>query len=196
MTLSAYPGEEFSLKVILVGAEFGTGMGEVYAQFLPVHDTVPRLHSRYQVSQRVTHLNSLKTLCFSVFSNNAYEVLVLTTTAGTIFSYGDENQILEDIKKYNSSSIISVSLLTTPVYINVSLFKCPSGFYLESKSMGCKCNSQVCNKADGNQAEADSTLLYVGENHWVSAYDYGMCTESSCTTTAHIMITARLAQME
>ena len=184
MTLSAYPGEEFSLKVILVGAEFGTGTGEVYAQFLPIHDTKPRLHSCYQVSQKVTHLSSPKTLRYSVFSSNSYEVLVLTTTAGTLFSYGDKNQILEDIETYNSSNIIPVNLLTTPVYINVSLSRCPTGFYLESQSMGCKCNPHVCNEADGDKAEGENVLLYVGENRWVSAYDdghvYGIIMHYNC----------------
>ena len=170
MTLSAYPGKEFSLKVVLAGAEFGTGTGQVHAQFLPINDVEPRLQPQYQHSQEVDQLNTPKTLKYSVFSRNSLEVLVLTTTDGAILSYGDEDQIQQDFEIYNSSGIIPVGLLTTPIYINISLSKCPSGFYLDSKSMGCKCNPQVCSDED---SAGGKELLYFGENLWVNAYDDG-----------------------
>ncbi len=173
---TAYPGEEFSLKVVLVGAEFGTGTGEVFAQFLPVHESEPRLMSLHQRSQKVRgHMNSPKTLTYSVFSQNSYEILVLTTNPDPVSSYGDEEQILEDIENYNSSSIVPIGLLTTPIYINVTLSKCPSGFYLDFNSMGCKCNPQVCNEAEGGEkaTERGRGLLYFGEKLWVNAYDDG-----------------------
>ena len=175
VTLTAYPGELFRLKVVLVGAEFGTGTGEVYAQFLPVHENQPRFLSQYQSSQKVGHFNSPKTLSYSVFSSNDYEILVLTTSDEAVSSYGDEKQILEDIEAYNSSNIIPVSLLVTPVYINVTLSKCPSGFYLDSNSMGCKCNPNVCSEAEGGEkaAERERGLLYFGDKLWVNAYDDG-----------------------
>lgn len=174
--LTAYPGEEFSLKVVLVGAEFGTGTGEVFAQFLPVHESEPRLLSQHQSSQKVRgHLNSPKTLTYSVFSRNSYEILVLTTNPDPVSFYGDEEQMMEDIENYNYSSIIPVGLLTTPIYINVTLSKCPSGFFLDSNSMGCKCNPQVCNEAEGGEkaTERGGGLLYFGEKLWVNAYDDG-----------------------
>ena len=172
--LTAYPGEEFSLKVVLVGAEFGTGTGEVFAQFLSVHESEPRLLSRHQSSQKVKggHLNSPKTLTYSVFSSNSYEILVLTTNPDPVSSYGDEKQMLEDIANYNYSSIIPIGLLTTPIYVNVTLSKCPSGFYLDSNSMGCKCIPQVCSEAEGGE-KASEGLLYFGEKLWVNAYDDG-----------------------
>lgn len=186
MTLSAYPGEEFHIDVMLVGAEFGTSTGEVHAQFLPLHDSEPRLQSLCQHSQRVNHLNSPKTLSYSVFSNNAYEVLVLTTMAGTMLAYGDKDRILEDIDAYNSSNVIPVGLLTTPIYINVTFSKCPSGFYLDSTISSCKCNPQVCSEADGENSEAEQQrgLLHLGENLWVNAYDdgsvYGVIVHFNC----------------
>ena len=174
--LTSYPGGEFTLKVVLVGAEFGTGTGEVFAQFLPVHESEPRLMSQHQSSQKVKgHLNSPKTLTYSVFSRNSYEILVLTTNPDPVSSYGDEEQMLKDIENYNSSSIIPVGLLTTPIYINVTLSKCPSGFYLDSNSMGCKCNPQVCSEAEEDEraTERERGLLYFGEKLWVNAYDDG-----------------------
>ena len=173
MTISTYPGEEFNLNVVLVGAEFGTTTGEVYAQFLPFHDNPPLLQSSYQRLQKVTQLNSPQSLSYSVLSRNAFEVLVLTTTAGTMLSYGDEDQILEDLETYNTPSVIPIGLLTTPIYINVSISKCPSGFYLDMVTMRCKCNPQVCNTADENKEAEQRGLLYLGDNLWVNAYDDG-----------------------
>lgn len=174
--LTAYPGEEFSLKVVLVGAEFGTGTGEVFAQFLPIHESEPRLLSQHQSSQKVKgDLNSPKTLTYSVFSRNSYEILVLTTNPDPVSAYGDEEQMLQDIDNYNYSSIIPVGLLTTPIYINVTLSKCPSGFYLDSNSMGCQCNPQVCPETEGGEKAAERArgLLYFGEKLWVNAYNDG-----------------------
>ena len=173
ISISAYPGEVFSFKVVLVGAEFGTGVGEVHAEFLPVHNNSPRLLSKYQQSQSVTELNSPKTISYSVHSRNSYEVLMLTTGANTEVSYGNEEQLLEDIEIYNSSEIIPVGLLTTPIYVNVSLTKCPAGFFLDTDSMACKCNPRVCNEANGGREDGNRGLLYFGKNLWVSGYYNG-----------------------
>lgn len=197
VTLTAYPGQEFTLKVVLVGAEFGTGTGEVFAQFLPVHESEPRLLSQHQSSQKVMeHLNSPKTLSYSVFSRNAYEILVLTTNPDPVSSYGDQEQMLKDIEAYNSSSIIPVGLLMTPIYVNVTLSKCPSGFFLDSNSMGCKCNPQVCSETEGGDkaTERERGLLYFGEKLWVNAYDDGQingiilhyyCPYDYCEASSH-----------
>ena len=100
MTRSIFPGEEFNLEAILTGTEFGTGTGEVYAQFLPINGLKPNLQSPYQYSQRVNQLNFSKILTYAVFSNNSHEVLVLAATAGTVLDYGDKIQINKSIQTY------------------------------------------------------------------------------------------------
>ena len=61
-----------------------------------------------------------------MFSNNSYEVLVLTTTVDRILENGDENEIDEAIRTYEVTGVIPSILLTTPSYINVSLSECPT----------------------------------------------------------------------
>ena len=51
LSRSVHPGEEFNFEAVLVGAEFGTGTGSVYAQFLFQSSSI--LYPPHQYSQRV-----------------------------------------------------------------------------------------------------------------------------------------------
>ena len=170
-THTAFPGEEFQLNVILAGAEFGAATGAVYAHFLPqVNSNTKTGHLRpsYQNVQRISLEHQM--LNYSVQSTNPYEVLVLSATAGTILAYGDEDQIVEAIKTYKHSNIIPSLLLTTPIYINVTLSECPSGFYLHPSSLGCECNPVLCNAHITSKLSNGTGLIYLGVSVWVDAY--------------------------
>ena len=166
---TTFPGEEFHLEAILAGAEFGVGTGAVYAQFLrQAENENAHLSPSYQNSQRIN--SDLQTLNYSVYSNNTHEVLVLSATAGIILAYGNEAQIDQAIYVYEQSNVVPSILLTTPVYINISLSKCPPGFYLHPTSLGCECNPRLCNAQVNGKFSNGTGLIYLGENVWVSAY--------------------------
>ena len=169
MILLVFPGEEFNLEAILTGVEFGTGTGEVYAQFLPINGVKPSLQSPYQYSQRVNHLSFSQTLNYSVFSKNSCEVLVLAATTTMVVAYGNEDQIKDSILTYSSTGIIPASLLTTPVYIKIMLSPCPLGFYLDPKSMGCKCNPKLCNGNTIRSFLNGRGFFYLQGSVWVNA---------------------------
>ena len=173
ITRRAFPGERFNLTAVLTGAEFGTGTGAVYAQFLQHANCEAKLSSLDQYSQRVDQLHTPQQLHYSIHSNSSNEVLVLAATDGTILTYGDEYQIGNAIEEYHSSGVIPPILLTTPVFVNVTLLSCPPGFYLEPKSMGCQCNPKLCNgQVRGNLVDGRG-LIYSRESIWVSAYNSG-----------------------
>ena len=169
-THTAFPGEKFQFNAILTGAEFGTGTGAVYAQFLPNGDNVARLQPLYQYSQRIAKVNTSQPVEYTLYSNNPYEVLVLTAVDSTVLSNGDDDEIEKDINKYKEDSVIPSLLLTTPVYINVTLSECPSGFYLRSNSLGCECNPALCNAQVTSNLSNGSGLVHLGESVWVDAY--------------------------
>ena len=169
-THTAFPGEKFQFNAILTGAEFGTGTGAVYAQFLPNGDNVARLQPLYQYSQRIAKVNTSQPVEYTLYSNNPYEVLVLTAVDITVLSNGDDDEIEKDINKYKEDNVIPSLLLTTPVYINVTLSECPSGFYLHSNSLGCECNPALCNAQVTSNLSNGSGLVYLGESVWVDAY--------------------------
>ena len=180
-THAVFPGVEFNLNAVLTGAEFGTVTGAVYAQFLPLHtDFEAKLQSQpNQYFQRINRLNISQTpnLVYTVYSNHSYEVLVLTASDVTLFGYGDEDEISRAIQTYFSTKIIPINLLTTPVYINITLLDCPPGFYLDqgTVTMGCVCNPTLCNANSQNTGNISNGtgFLYLRENIWVNAYNNG-----------------------
>lgn len=170
-TSEAIPGGEFHIEAVIVGAEFGTGTGVVYAQFLTHNDIKANLNPSYQYSQQVNQAISTQTLNYSIFSSNPYEILMLFTAHSTSLVNGNEDQIDEAIIKYENSQVIPLLLLTTPVYINVTLCHCPPGSYLNHITLGCECNPNLCNDQTKWKYSNGTGLVYLGENVWVSAYN-------------------------
>ena len=163
MTQNVFPGEEFDIKAVLIGAEFGAGAGTVCAQFLPSNQ--PQL-AQNQYWQGVQKPNIIQ-LNYSVFSKTSHEVLVLATTGAKFLAYGDKNQIAEAVSTCQATRVIPSILLTTPVFINVTLYNCPLGFYHNPKSMGCTCNPELCTFSNG------TGLFNLRDNVWVNAYNSG-----------------------
>ena len=122
-----YPGEQFPISAVVVGAEFGTTIGEVYAKLLPLNALQTSIQDPFlRISTPFcTSLN------YTIHSNSSSETIYLTSSDITLKYYGDTNEIEKSIDSYNDSSIIPYSLMSTPVFINVSLStKCPVGFIL------------------------------------------------------------------
>ena len=161
---TVFPGQIFNIKGVLVGAEFGTGVGVIYAQLLSNFDSHPKL-SQNQYWQRVLEPTVFQ-FNYSVFSNASREVLVLSAVSAKYFAIGDKNQIAQAIQTYNNSGVVPPTLLTTPVFINVALSNCPLGFYFEPKSMGCICNPILCTFSNG-------TGLFKLHDIWVNAHNKG-----------------------
>ena len=123
---------------MLVGAEFGTGTGAVYAQFLSPSSS--QLHPPHQYSQRVDDFRECTQLSYAIYSPSSHEVLVLTASDETVLKYGDQEKLMKESYNYNYQlSIAPPGLLTTPVYINLTLLPCPRGFHLTGSPPGCDC---------------------------------------------------------
>lgn len=144
---------------MLVGAEFGTGTGSVYAQFLPQDGDpqVPVLKPAYQYSQRVDNFRECKKLSYVVYSSNAHDILVLTTSDHTVLTYRSQEEAVKASCDYVTfSGTVPTTLLTIPVYINLTFLPCPPGFHLRGNPPGCECatvlirNNMFCNFTDGH----------------------------------------------
>jgi predicted outer membrane repeat protein len=160
----AFPGLEFSLGVILVGDEFGISAGTLYAQVLP-NKTEAQIQPLLQ-----THPPQV--MNYRLYSKNSHEVLVLTATNEKIVHYGNPEQMDEDIEIYNSTGIIPPDLLTTPIYVNVRLLKCPTGYYFNHVSLGCVCNPRLCDGQITKKFSNGRAILYnITENIWINAYN-------------------------
>ena len=133
---TVYPGEVFPISAVVVGAEFGTTIGEVYAKLLP-------LNASSQVSIHNPFLRIFTPFCtslnYSIHSNNSFEIIYLTTANITLKYYGDADEIAKSIDSYNDSGVIPYSLMSTPVFITVTLRKCPVGFIMTNDQSYCEC---------------------------------------------------------
>ena len=139
---SVYPGQKISISVVVVGQNFGTVAGSVYAQFL-YNKLTPQLDVR-ESSQEVQHIQCNQ-LVYTIFSPIEDYCTVLILTAVKI-SITETNQIVtkeytnEYKSEYEDGGIDDI--LDTPVYVKVNLIPCPPGFLL-SFFKKCDCNNQL-----------------------------------------------------
>ena len=143
VTVSVYPGELFTMSAVIVGSHFGSTSGSVNAQFLShsQNHTVSSALRPNEYTQGVRDHKQCTPLQYSVYSACDHEVIILTAEGGTVGLYGDRDALEHDIQEYNALGIIPPSLLTTPVYINITLLPCPTGFNLTGDPPGCECYS-------------------------------------------------------
>ena len=137
--ITRYPGEMFSLSLAVVGFEFGTVTGPVYANLLPqVNNSRSSLGSD-QHERQVTY-NGCSQLNFTVNSLKSMETIVLTINNTRITNADNFRNIKSTIQEYNwyVPHMIPFFLLTVPVYINVAFLDCPGGFKL-TETGRCEC---------------------------------------------------------
>ena len=126
-----YPGEDITLSLVAVGQTFGTSAGYVNAQLLLFNDS---LHASLGDEQQyqVVQPHRCNNPTYTVHAQPGLVILVLTTQIELIQSYGNEEEVNASIKEYNENhrEFVPKSLLFYPVYINVTLRPCPSGYEL------------------------------------------------------------------
>ena len=140
---SIYPGQTISISAVVVGQDWGTVAGSVFAQFL--HKSNPE-NTIYLKSSRVQDANkdSCNSLHYTIFSmnENLQQTLVLTAQDLYVSEYQDYHILSIDDLKYSYSASLSVAQTlyyrTNPVYISISLLPCPPGFQIRSSK--CDCN--------------------------------------------------------
>ena len=137
--IKCYRGEVFSLSLALVGFDFGTITGPVYANLLPqANSSMSSLGSGEHVRQ--VGFNTCTPLNFTIHSLNSKETIVLTTNNTVIKTPDNPSHISDAINSYNNdhNHVIPYPLLTVPVYLNITILDCPPGFK-PTNSGGCEC---------------------------------------------------------
>lgn len=167
---SVYPGQEFNISAVIVGAEFGTTIGQVYAEVLPKSG-----HSTHKVSfepavQSISSNSACTPLSYSLSSSMPNETIYLAAAAIHWKHHRDiEENIMNAIHMYSKSNphVIPFSLLTTPIVIDVILNKtCPIGFTMTGNPQKCDCFEDLksklnCSFVDGiGQVSRD-------KNNWI-----------------------------
>ena len=142
-----YPGETFTISVVLAGCNFGRVAGSVYTNVLG-QDFKKAIRENEHV--QAVNLLECGTLSYTVFSKreSGPVILILTAQEQIIQGRGDSEiqTNLETIYSYKCTgnrSFPCPALRTLPIYINVTLEDCPLGFELDKTNRLCKCENSI-----------------------------------------------------
>ena len=199
-----YPGETFTVSVVLTGFKFGRVAGSVYTNVLG--------RGYKEVIRESQHVQTVELMeCTNIsytVSRNDSIVLVLTTEEKNTEKL-DEMFIDESYKKVNSQDLVcSVqnqlghnsfcqnSLLYVPVFINVMLETCPLGFELNITTDICECSQGLrdiedtlltCEIRDHTGYITREGTVWVGvdmsENNTDIYYWHRYCPRDYCTSS-------------
>ena len=142
-----YPGERFSISVVLVGYNFGQVSGPIYTE------TLDRYRGAVDDSQRIqsVHYKQCSNLTYTVTSNHTNHSVTLAMTAQEQIT--QEERLNNGLKNFLSicPKPMCEPSLNTPVYINVKLKDCPLGFKLDKTRRVCDCDEYLSKIRDNDQ---------------------------------------------
>ena len=117
-SISAFPGEKFSVSAVVVGQKSGAVPGMVWSRL----QTEGRSKSRFEYDYQLINKSKCSLLNYSLFTYKSHEVIILA------------------IWDMDSEGSISRFQFTSP-NISVSLKPCLAGFTLCNESLQCDCAS-------------------------------------------------------
>ena len=193
-----YPGENFSISVVLTGYNFGRVAGSVYTNVVDRHyKEVIDDTQHVQTANDIMNCTSLKYRIISQEKQTSRVTLVLTVQD----QLTQRKSKSENINNFNSRRCNykdlppCVARLTTPVYINVNLEECPLGFMLHRTTGICDCDQIIKNlSTDVNNpviCEIQNRTGYIKRRGriWIGVsksdlyYLYGNCSRDYCNTS-------------
>ena len=168
-----YSGQTLVISAVVVGQNFGTVAGSVYAQFvkLPSTDSKPQLAQR-QDSQGVEH-TKCNQLQYTIYSQPGDITLMLTAVklketyivASEILAEVNRDYISYQNNEHNKP--FPQDMLEFPVYINIPLQPCPPGFALTHEHpVKCDCVRQL-SQLPGVMCHIEDVTFYRSGLVWV-----------------------------
>ena len=168
-----YPGQTLMISAVVVGQNFGTFAGSVYAQFvkLPSTDNTPQLAQR-QDTQGVEH-TKCNLLQYTIYSQPGDITLILTAVK-LKETYIVASEILAEVNRDYTSYLnnepnkpFPQNMIEFPVYINISLQPCPPGFALTHEHpVKCDCVRQL-SQLPGVTCHIEDVTFYRSGLVWV-----------------------------
>ena len=190
--IDVYPGDPFTVAVVVVGGDFGITYGTVNAKFIdidPSSQTEASLESSNQHNQLVNTITRCTVLNYTVYSNRSSELLSLATEEQheTILKEIDININVEIYKKNKSDEIMFISddLRYSKTYLNITLLDCPVGFVLSEKHR-CECHKALqeqhtkCVFRNETGYILRSSSLWIGTEDSVYSNEVALLLSRSC----------------
>ena len=144
---TVYPGEPFTLSAAVVGADFGAVAGSVFATLVDQDSSL----SDFQYAQRIDQPIKCHDLNYTIHSREGRKVqMSLSSDASALNQwYNNKRATNRYIKEFEDRGVIDINLLSTTVYVDLTINKCPSGFELNETTKVCDCHPKV-KKIDPN----------------------------------------------
>ena len=167
-----YPGQTITISAVVVGQNFGTVSGSVYAQLInfPFNNNTPTL-DQGQETQGVNH-NSCNNLQYTINSPVEYITIMLTSVKLKETFTVTEQTFTETKKEYeryenNRNMPFPRAMLEFPIYINIPLEPCPPGFSITHKHpVTCDCVRQL-RELPGVTCDIEDVTIYRSGQVWV-----------------------------
>ena len=168
-----YPGQTIQISAVVVGQNFGTVSGAVYAQLInsPFNNNTTTLNQG-QETQGVNH-NSCNNLQYTI--NSPVENITIMLTSAKLketFTVTDQTftEIREVYEKFENNiwyRFFPQAMLEFPVYINIPLEPCPPGFSITHKHpVTCDCVRQL-RELPGVTCDIEDVTIYRSGQVWV-----------------------------
>jgi predicted outer membrane repeat protein len=181
----AYRGEIFTLPACVVGYNFGTTVGTVYARFLHSNLFTQAHLQKSQYNQLINDSEACTKLKYSVSTISSTEILLLQTSVLPVPVYVNEtdsnitnlsrekgriHRFIANYVSHQHDGCISESLLRTPIFINITLLPgCPQGLILNHNHAKCRCYPVLA--VNGFRCSIQNKIGYLEWNNtgWVNA---------------------------
>ena len=181
LSVSRYPGELFTLPAMLVGSDFGPTSGIVHSRLLTDNSKQQKTDAYLDTPSQLLHHSSCTKLNYTIFSattGTKPALMQLRAIKSNLIWDPNENyreSINNSIDRYYNEGIIEGTLIFTPLFVNVTLKPCPSGFSLIEAGK-CECYKPL--EEHGLQCNSSGYMLLPDhEYYWIGAQSVDNKTE-------------------
>lgn len=181
--ITIYSGQTVTVSAAVVGQNFGTVAGSVFAHF--IHNGVQSITLGNNEQTQGYRQQKCKFFTYTVLSNTGTReevVLVLTAINKQEVQLPPPQALktqMEEYQKYLNGDIFPQPLLDFPIYMNITLLPCPPGFSNTNDNPKCGCNEQL-QKLPSVTCDIQSLKISRQELVWI-----GYVTDSN-TSIVHI----------
>ena len=185
-----YPGEHFTILAVIVGGDFGTTIGTVYAHFNDTNFQQCRHFSNATSEQVITENKVCTTLTYCFYGSKDPSTLNVYLTTSNFLTKQRPIKILRQtivgaIEKYNTEGILNQMLLNAPVILNITFLPCPPGFVLLENPLRCDCHPHFenihCTLENGKGYISWNSTRWINATHTSNAMESSkIITNSRC----------------
>ena len=168
--INVYPGENFTVPIILVGADYGTTTGVVYTGIVPSENSTNiKLDSNPENGHVISKHKQCTILNYSLSTkkNSEYDVIMYISliNSNTLSVHGG-----------NCVDDYCYGLEDMPLFVNLTLLPCPPGFTLNGH-----CDCYLHHVVFDNCVAVNETGLFSwSSNVWTSIYEDGILYDTHC----------------